>query len=92
MNGPVTATEWLAAGGIGTATSAVLLGLLKLALDEGPLTDYWATRKDETRRPPALPARASSRRQHAAAAFPQHAETIPLRVQSLRARHSKDAA
>ncbi|WP_217545613.1 hypothetical protein [Streptomyces sp. GbtcB6] len=88
----MTTAQWLAAAGIGTGTGTVLLVLLKVALDEGPLTDYWATRKAPAEPSPALPSRAPSRRRHAAPAVPQHTETLPLRVQELRARHSKDAA
>lgn len=92
MSGPATTAEWLAAGGIGTGTSAVLLGLLKAALDHDAPPDYWTTR---TPRPPIVPPMPS----HAPLQRPRHAapaalaETQPVTcVQPIRARHAKKAA
>ncbi|MFI5685854.1 hypothetical protein [Streptomyces sp. NPDC051636] len=92
MNGPATAAQWLAAGGIGTGTSAVLLGLLKVALDEGELPDYWATRKPPRPATPPMPSYAPLRKPRHAAP-PALTETQPLRrVRPQHARHSKEAA
>ncbi|MEU9245820.1 hypothetical protein [Streptomyces sp. NPDC048385] len=88
----MTTAQWLTGAGIGVGTGTVLLVLLKLAIDGPPAPDYWATRKPSPARAPALPSRAPSHRRHAAPAFPRHTETLPLRVQQLRARHSKDTA
>ncbi|WP_330339361.1 hypothetical protein [Streptomyces sp. NBC_00557] len=92
MNGPATAAQWLAAGGIGAGTSAVLLGLLKAALDQGELPDYHATRKPPRPQVPPMPTRAPQRRPRHAAP-PALAETQPLRqVRPQLARHTKEAA
>ncbi|MEU1276505.1 hypothetical protein [Streptomyces sp. NPDC005799] len=90
MNGTASAAQWLTCSGIGCGTGAVVLGLIKLALD----TESTAARGRQEDRypayqpPPALPARApQSLRWHAAPSL--LAETQPIRVQTSHARHAR---
>jgi hypothetical protein len=89
VNGTATAGQWLACSGIGCGTGAVVLGLLKRALDTEAGPGH--TARPPVKQPPPLPARAAqSLRWHAAGHL--LAETQPIRVQPSRARHAKKAA
>lgn len=93
MNGTASAAEWLTCSGIGCGAGAVVLGLVKLALDTEPTTSPRrpAHRYPAAPAPPALPAHApQSLRWHAAP--PLVDETQPIRVQLSHARHAKKAA
>lgn len=93
MNGTASAAEWLTCSGIGCGAGAVVLGLIKLALDTEPTTrpSRPSHRYPPITPPPALPALApQSLRWHAAP--PVVTETQPIRVQPSRARHAKKAA
>lgn len=93
MTGPATTAQWLAGAGIGTGVGAVALWLLKVALDGGPLPDYWATRTPPPRPAPPMPSYAPTRRAPRHAAPPALDETQPVTcVQPTRARHSKGPA
>ena len=92
MNGAATTAQWLTCAGIGTGSSVVVLGLLKLALDGPPELPY---RERPAARLPVLPGPAACATVHR----PRHAgpprvdETQPLTcVQPTRARHSKGPA
>ncbi|MGW4300376.1 hypothetical protein ACWEHT_11425 [Streptomyces sp. NPDC004646] len=89
MTGPATTAQWLAATGIGTTTTALVLAVLKTAVDGGRLPRY--TPRPATRRAPHLPACTPPRQPRHAAAPPDPAETQPLvRVRTHHGRHSKD--
>ncbi|MET7475117.1 hypothetical protein ABZT17_12255 [Streptomyces sp. NPDC005648] len=91
MNGTASATEWLVCSGIGCGTGALVLGLIKLALDtEGVGPGLTAHRSPAAPPPAALPARAPARRPRHAAPLVL-AETQPIRVLH-HARHAKKAA
>lgn len=91
MSGAATTAEWLACAAIGTGGAAVVLGLLKAALDSDHHPAV-TTRLPAYVPPPALPGRATQRRaRHAAPLLVD--ETQPIRcVQPGRARHAKDTA
>lgn len=91
MNGTASAAEWLVCSGIGISFSAVVLGLMKLALDSEPVNLPDPQRWPSVEEPPALPSRApQTLRWHAAP--PAVTETQPLRVQPYQPRHAKKAA
>ncbi|MFC5217274.1 hypothetical protein [Streptomyces coerulescens] len=91
MNGTASAAEWLACGGIGIGFGALVLGLMKVALDSEEVTLPDPERLPAVPKPPALPTRApQTRRRHAAP--PALAETQPLRTQTYQPRHAKEAA
>lgn len=93
MNGTASVGQWLACGGIGCGTGAVVLGLLKRALDTtpAPAPAPAAERMPTVQQPPALPALTEhSLRWDAAGCIP--AELHLIRVQPSRARHAKKAA
>ncbi|MFE1925846.1 hypothetical protein ACFW91_25145 [Streptomyces asoensis] len=93
MSGAATTAQWLTCAGIGTGGGAVVLTLLKVAVDiavERPFPEPPAA-------PPALPAPVPA--PTAAVVKPRHAaaarvdETQPITcVQPNRARHSKGPA
>ncbi|MEV1063432.1 hypothetical protein [Streptomyces sp. NPDC050263] len=96
MTGAATTAQWLTCAGIGTGTSAVVLGLLKLAIDGPPEFPY---REPPAGQPPALPAAPVPAAAPAAVSRPRHAgppavdETQPITcLQPTRARHSKGPA
>ncbi|MEU9400600.1 hypothetical protein [Streptomyces sp. NPDC048242] len=88
MTGPATTAQWLAATGIGTTTTALVLAALKTALDGGRPRPYRS--RPPVRRVPHLPACTPPRQPRHAADPPDPAETQPLRVRTRHARHSKD--
>jgi len=91
VNGTATAGQWLVCGGIGCGTGAVVLGLLKLALDTTPAPTPTTDRLPTLQQPSALPALTEhSLRWDDAGCIP--AELHPIRVQPSRARHAKKAA